>query len=331
MKIGVIYNIAQDVFRGPALDLESDAEMKLIPQLIANELSRLGYDPVMIYADWRLIKNCHVNRIDLALNIAEGFENFNAHEHMVASLLDYGRIRYTGADPTNILLVRDKVLTKRIVEALGVRTPAWQLVRRPVVSNLSHLTFPLILKPVREEASIGIGYDSVVRDHDQLIRKLTILIERYEQPVLIEEYIEGREISVGVWGYESLQALPPCEFIFPEEDPLRKFRSFEYKWLGDSEEMRYPDDISTELIETMGNIAIASHQALNCRDYSRCDFRLTHSGKIFFLEHNFNPGIGPNSHGLSNTFTRVAEYGGYSYGEMLQRILEIAQRRYQDA
>lgn len=328
MKIGIIYNIAEKVLRGQAQDIESDSEMRLIPEMISTELSALGHSPALIYADWNLVSNCRRADVDLALNIAEGFEKCNAYEHLVPCLLEHGQIPYTGADPTSMLLVRDKAMTKRIIEGLGIKTPKWILASENMGFDISSLQFPLILKPVREEASIGIGYDSVVTNLKICMKRLEYLFQQYGQPVLVEEFIVGREISIGVWGNEALTALAPCEFTFQDANVLRQFRSFEYKWLGGHEQMRNPVDITYAIVDELKRISISAHSALTCRDYSRCDFRLTAQNEIFFLEQNFNPGIGPNSHGLSNTFTRMSEYSGYSYGEMLAQLLSICKQRY---
>lgn len=329
MTIGIVYNRATRCFRGPQADLMSDAEMGLIPQLVLSELSAHNADAVLIYADWDLLARCRAANITLALNLAEGFGEYNAHEHLVPCVLDYGCIPYTGADATNMLVVRDKLLTKRIMASVAVKTPRWRIIPDCLhADDAAGLPFPLILKPVREEASIGIRYDSVVLDRSHLLARLKDLIDTYRQPVLVEEYIVGREISIGVWGNTSLFALPPCEFIFDDGDELRQFRSFEYKWLQHQEHMLLPLDLEPALLDQMNRIAMNAHTVLGCRDYSRCDFRVARSGEPYFLEHNFNPGIGPNSHGLSNTFTRMAEFAGYSFGAMLMNIIRIASERH---
>jgi len=327
MRIGIIHNLAKKCFIGPSTDLLSDVEMEVVPQLAAEELSRRGHSISLIQADWNLITSCRDANITIALNLAEGFEEYNSHEHLVPCLLEYGRIPYTGADPTNMLLVRDKLLTKHIIQATGVQTPKFHLFSTINVDKPVGLSYPMILKPVREEASIGITYESVVFDDVALKYRVRQLYVTYQQPVLAEEYIVGREISVGVWGNSDPTTLPPCEFLFKQESPFHKFRSFEHKWHGPRESMVLTNDIDQSTICRLNEIAISAHTILGCRDYSRVDFRLSTAGQIYFLEHNFNPGIGPNIHGLCNTFTMMAEYAGISFGDMLEKIIAIACKR----
>jgi len=328
MRVAIVYNIAAAVVSGNRDDLASDREMELIPGLVADELTRRGHATCLIPASWDVGRACQAAGVDIALNLAEGFAGTNGHEHLVPSLLDFAEIPYTGADATNMLILRDKAFTKNILKAHGVRAPAHQLFTRPTERRDQGLAFPLILKPIREEASIGIRFSSVVCNDADLTRRLAELLSDYRQPVLSEEFVRGRELSVGVWGNSSPETLPVCEFTFFDTDPLRQFRSFEYKWLGEQEAMSAPTDLSTPVRETLEATAKLAHVIFRCRDYSRADFRLSPEGEVYFLEHNFNPGIGPNSRGLSNTFTKMAEFGGIPFGDMLERLIVMAVSRY---
>lgn len=328
MRVGIVCNVAQQIVRGDREDLLSDEESKLVPTLIAEEISRMGAQAFLIPADWNLVAECRRHSIDIVLNLAEGFNSTNDFEHLVPSMLDASGIPYTGADAANILLVRDKYFTNLIMNALGVPTPKSFLYSHSLQPLPTNLRFPLILKPVNQEASLGIRYSSVVSDNGELDHRLNELLTSYMQPVLVEEYILGREISIGVWGNDLTETLPPCEFLFIDKEPLRSFRSFESKWMEDQEQMRLPNDLPEEMLQSLDEFTKLAHQALRCRDYSRADYRISPTGEIFFLEHNYNPAIGPNSHGLSNTFTKMAEFAGLSFGEMLSRILDISISRY---
>jgi D-alanine-D-alanine ligase len=145
---------------------------------------------------------------------------------------------------------------------------------------------------------------------------------------MIEPYISGRELSAGVLGNAVHDVLPICEFLFPDEDPLRRFRAFENKWLAGQEHMVSPTELPPDTTSQVQKYASMAHRALRCRDYSRADFRIDANGHVWFLEHNYNPGIGPNSHGLSNTLTRMFELRGQSFGDLLEAILNAAAQRY---
>jgi D-alanine-D-alanine ligase len=327
MRIGVAFNVAQRVIRGSSIDLLSDEESKLVPSLVAQTLASNGCEVFVIPANWDLATECKRCSVDVVLNLAEGFDGTNGFEHLVPTILDAGEIPYTGADAANILLVRDKYFTGLIVKSYGFLMPRSRLYCSNLDPLPSNLNFPLIIKPVAEEASLGISYSSVVTEPRRLREQAESLLSMYEQPVLIEEFISGREISVGVLGNESLETLPLCEFHFDSTDPLARFRSFESKWLEGPEAMSQPVDIPAEMAEKLRKLAMLAHRVLRCRDYSRSDFRITPQGEIYFLEHNYNPAIGPNSHGLSNTFTRMAEFAGFSFSEMLLRIIGLSLRR----
>lgn len=328
MRIGIVHNVAAQVVAGPPDDLASDTEMAIIPELVGHELRRLGHEPFEIAADWSLAASCRSARLEIVLNLAEGFAGMNAHEHLVPCILDFHGIHYTGADAANMQIVRDKLFTKHILQDYGVRSPLHQLFESATEPLDRSLRFPLILKPVREEASIGIRFNSVVSSLSELLERAGQLIETYRQPVLAEEFIVGREFSVGILGNSSIDVLPPVEFRFADRDPLRQFRSFEYKWLGEQEAMVQPTDIDAVAVDTMNRYTVTAHRVLRCRDYSRSDFRLAEDGTVYLLEHNFNPGIGPNTHGLSNTLTRMAEFAGIDWPAMLERILSLALKRY---
>lgn len=328
MRVALVYNTASAVISGSEADLASDQEMKLIPELIADELTRRGHAVCCIPADWDVGRACRAARVDIVLNLAEGFAGTNGHEHLVPSLLDFAKIPYTGADAANMLILRDKAFTKEVLRTYGVKMPAHQLFTSPTERRDQSLVFPLIVKPVHEEASIGIRFSSVVTNDADLKRQLAKLLDDYRQPILAEEFVTGRELSVGVCGNGSLETLPLCEFSFVDTDPLRQFRSFEYKWLGAQETMSEPQDLSIPVRETLKATAKLCHATFRCRDYSRADFRLSLRDEVYFLEHNFNPGIGPNSHGLSNTFTKMAEFAGIPFGDMLEKLIAIAIRRY---
>lgn len=184
------------------------------------------------------------------------------------------------------------------------------------------LNFPLIIKPVREEASIGIYLDSVVLDKASLRRKVSESLARYNQPVMVEEFISGREISVGIIGnYPNLHAFPPLEFLFEgASSDLEKIRSYEYKWGGKKEQM-VRAELSQEIVDKLIQYSKTAFVATDCCDYARMDYRIDPDGNIYLLEVNYNPGIGPNTHGLNNTLTKMASFEGISFEDLIERII----------
>lgn len=331
MRVAVVYNLARTVVAGRPEDIVADKDMEIVPQLVCEELKHLGHSVSLVEADWHLLERCASLNPDIALNLTEGFAGTNAHEHLAPCLLEFAGIPYTGGDATSMLTLRDKLYTKQILANYAVpMAPHYLAVdsRSAIVEQMNGLQFPVILKPVREEASMGIYYSSVVTTWEQLAERLDFLFEVFRQPILVEHFVIGREVSVGVWGNRKPTVLPACEFRFRGDNPLKWFRSFEYKWEEGKEIMEplrdMPDSVASKLTE----YALTAHSALRCRDYSRSDFRVSPDGTIYFLEHNFNPGIGPNTHGLNNTFPMMAEFAGVGYAEFLTKIIEFALERY---
>jgi len=222
----------------------------------------------------------------------------------------------------------DKEKTKIVLASYGVPSAQHQLFRTSDEKLRENLNFPIIVKPVREEASIGIYHDSVVSDELSLMRKVSESLERYNQPAMAEEFILGREISVGIVGNQpDLHAFPPLEFLFEgASSDLEKIRSYEYKWGGKKEQMvraELPREIVAKLIQYSKTAFVAT----DCRDYARMDYRIDSNGNIYLLEVNYNPGIGPNTHGLNNTLTKMASFEGYSFEDLVERIILLAVKR----
>ena len=327
MRLTVVYNHPTVAVTGRPENLVTDQNLGLVAGLVADALTAAGHRVALVEADWGLLGACVDSRPDLIFNLAAGFAGTNAHEHLAACMFEVAKIPYTGADPTILLLTCDKLYTKDVLRGYGMPMARHKLLAR-VDDGIGDLGFPVILKPVREDGSLGIRYDSLVRSAAELPDRLRGLLETFRQPILAEEFIVGREFSVGVLGNEHPIALTPCEFKFSHSDPLRAFRSYEYKWLEEPEIMDPPSDADAEIVARIQSLAVKSHAILRCRDYSRADFRVADDGAVYFLEHNCNPDIGPNTHGMSNTMSRIAEISGMSFERLVETVIDIAARRW---
>lgn len=331
MRILILYNIATTVKKGDDLDMVCEQEIQIIVPLVATLLRARGYEVETLEANYSLWENLKAKKpsFDLVFNLAEAFGGTNSNEVLVPTMLEALEIPFTGATAHNMTITLDKAQTKLIALSNGVPTPMYQIFRRDKVESLNqNLEFPLIVKPVREEASIGIRHDSVVTDLESLQRKTKEVVRFYRQPAIVESFVVGREISVGVIGNgQNLHILPPLEFLFAEaKTPYEQIRSYEYKWCGKKEQMMeavLSPETSALLAEYVRCIFIATE----CRDYARMDFRIANDGKIYLLEVNYNPGIGPNTHGLNNTLTKMASFEGYSFENLIERIVLTAARR----
>ncbi len=273
----------------------------------------------------------------LVINLAESFGGKSALESNVAALLNLLGCRYTGSSPAGLLMAGDKSLTKKVLRFHEILTPQFATVFRGALDHVGDLKFPLIVKPPQEDASLGITSKSVVRDVKELLGTMDSTQREFQSPVLVEEFVDGREFYVGVLGNEAPIALPVIELdfsAFPGDRP--KVASWEAKWGeggtgGEAEtgaefagtKSIFPTDLAPELTERMQAVAVEAFNALRLRDYGRVDLRVTPSGEIYVIE------VNPNCYlERSGEFARAAEKQGIDHGALVARIVELALARY---
>lgn len=273
------------------------------------------------------------NPPELVFNLAESFAGRSALESNVAALLNLLGLRYTGSSPAGLLLAGDKALTKKILSFHGIRSPQFATSYRGSVDWAGDIRFPLIVKPPQEDASIGITGKSIVRDLRELLSTMDALQSEYSSPVLVEEFVEGREFYVGVLGNATPEALPVIELDFsrfPQNRP--RIASWAAKWGEDGEsrgeeweaaESVFPEDLSADLVARMNEAAVQAFQALRLRDYARVDLRVSADGEVFVLE------VNPNCYlERESEFARAAERSGLGHTALIARIVELAAARY---
>jgi len=270
---------------------------------------------------------------DLVFNLAESFGGKSALESNVAALLNLLGLRYTGSSPAGLLLAGDKSLTKQVLSFHGIRTPEFATVFRGALDWAGDIAFPVIVKPPQEDASLGINSNSVVHDLRELFTRIDELQSAFQQPVLVEQFVEGREFYVGVLGNANARALPVMELDFsgfPAGVP--RIASWEAKWgddgTGSGEQFAgtrslFPNDVAPALMERMQHAAVEAFHALRLRDYARIDLRVTADEEIFVIEVNPNCYLERDSE-----FSRASAKGGLAYEALIARILELSLARY---
>ncbi len=329
-RVLILYNLAERLEKGIASDLICEQEISIIVPLITDLLVARGYIVETLLADIDLWENLKQRKatVDLVLNLAEAFGGGNTKETVVPAMLEGLDIPFTGASSRNMHLTLDKEKTKLVLASYGIPMAPHQLFKTGNEILLKELRFPMIVKPVREEASIGIYHDSVAVDEEMLRRKIEDCLQQYRQPALVERFIVGREISVGAIGNgQCWHVFPPLEFLFEGAgSELEMIRSYEYKWGGKKEQM-VRAELPIGAIRQLQELTVKALVATDCRDYARVDYRLDDNNNPFLLEVNYNPGIGPNSHGLNNTLTRMASFEGLSFESLVERVVCIALER----
>jgi D-alanine-D-alanine ligase len=280
-----------------------------------------------------VIEQLKSSQPDLVFNLAESFRGKSALESNVAALLNLMDLRYTGSSPAGLILAGDKTLTKKVLAFHGIQSAKFATVFRGQLDWAHEINFPLLVKPPQEDASLGITQKSVVHDVKELLDVISTTQQEYQSPVLVEEFIDGREFYVGVIGNSNAEALPIIELDFSKFPAgLPKIASWEAKWGDEGDEKGaefegtksvFPTDLSEELTQKIQRVAIDAFQALRLRDYSRIDLRVTADDEIFVIEANPNCYLEKNSE-----FARAALKSGLEYPALIARILELASARY---
>ena len=244
----------------------------------------------------QLVAGLRAQPCDLVFNLAERFRGESALDYTVVSVLDMLGLPFTGASSEGLILARDKALTKKVLAYHGILIPHFmvcptgQPIQRP-----SDLRFPLIVKPLDEDASVGIAQSSVVRDDEALNQRITFIHDKIGTDAIVEEFIDGRELYVGVIGNERPKALPPIEMVFKNEPNVEgRIATFKAKWSVKYRESRgienmVAKDLSKSLVQRLSDVAVRTYKAAGLRDYGRIDVRLAHDDAIYVVEANPNP------------------------------------------
>jgi D-alanine-D-alanine ligase len=263
----------------------------------------------------------------IVFNLMEAFADVTTFDQNVVSYLELLHLPYTGCNPRGLILARDKALSKKLLAYHRIPVPEFTVVRPRRKPQLSkRMTFPLIVKSLFFEASAGISQASVVENADQLARRVHFIHENLGTAAIVEQFIDGRELYVGVIGNERLETLPVWEMSF-EKMPENRWRiaTERVKW---STQYQKRHGIMTEkaalddgLIERIHRIARRAYRALDLNGYARIDFRLDEEGRPYVLEANPNPNLA-----YGEDFAESAEVYGVSYERLLDRILTLGLR-----
>jgi D-alanine-D-alanine ligase len=265
---------------------------------------------------------------DLVFNLTEAYAGDDAREPHVAAFLDLLELPYTGAGPQALFVAQDKALAKKVFTFHEIRTPNFASSYRGRLDHMDDLEFPLIVKPAYEDGSVGIDAGSVVNTVKEMMERIALIQERFDCPALIEEFIEGREIYVGILGNDKAEALPPVELDLSKlPKGLPRIAGKEVKWDKGTEAYDVTRsavaDLPQELVRTIHQTALAAYGALGLRDYGRIDLRVTAKGEIYVIEANPNPWLAPEAE-----LALAARASGREYPKLIGEIVERALSRY---
>ena len=292
---------------------------------LGHDLRLLGiYDDIGILA-----KEIKKNKPDIIFNLTEVFLGKAYMDKNIPSFFELMGIPYTGCSPDSLMVCNNKVLTKKILSYHKIRVPNFHIFQKDKrIWHPKKLKFPLIVKPAREEASTGISQASFVENENDLQDRVRFIHDRFNMAAIAEEYIDGRELYLGMIGDKRLKALPLREMKFgqvPDEEP--KMATYKAKW---DERYRkkwgikneFADKLPQEGIDKIFKICKRAYKALLLDSYARFDLRLTHQGEIFIIEANANPALNKDE-----DFAESAKKAGINYEKLIQKLVDIGINR----
>ncbi len=330
MKIMVLFDLAHAVNPDQSFSPESLKQQdKPTEASVLECLARLGHEveTLAVYDNvTAIVEKLKACAPDLVFNLTESFLHDRSHEPNIPALLDLMKVRYTGSGPDALMLCKDKALAKKVLAYHHVRLPNFVVSRQThPLRHLRRFTYPAFVKPVGEESSDGISKASFARDESEALERVKYIHQKFNCDVLIEEYIEGRELYLSVLGNHRLTVFPPREIFFeqmPEDAP--KFATYHAKWNEKyREKWGIKNGPAKELPERvpqhLEQLAKKVYRLLKIRGFGRIDVRLTPAGEVFVIEANPNPSLAEDE-----DFAQSAADAGVKYDALVQEILNAA-------
>jgi D-alanine-D-alanine ligase len=297
---------------------------------IFQALTKLGHEPSYHLLDGKnqsllALAKCGA---DLIFNLTESYAGDDTMDKNIAAFLELLHVPYTGSGPQAHYLAQDKAIAKKIFDFHKIKTPNFATSYKGLTDHSHDIEFPLIVKPVAEDGSIGIDTGAVVDSVKELMERIHYIHEEFDSPALIEEYIEGREIYASILGNENAEVLPLIELDLsrlPKGTP--RIATQDVKFDHETEAYKVTksapvEDLDEDTTKKLKDTALAAYRALKLQDYGRIDMRLNSKGEVYVIEANPNPWLASAAE-----FTMAAKRAGYSYTDMIEKIVGLARAR----
>lgn len=311
-------------------DCKTEFDVKQALQKLGHEVQIVGVD----FSIKPIQETINLWKPHIAYNMMEAFADVGALDYYVASYLDMLKLPYTGCNPRGLLLARDKSLSKKILMYHRIRVPRFFVFpknRKISERKLQNMPYPLIVKSTVEQGSVGIAQSSYVSGPQELIDRVNQMFEMVEGDVIAEQYVDGRELYVTVIGNKRLEVLPIRELVFDNlDDQVHRIATYNVKW---NEKYREKHGIDYQFVRNLPNgmqekivkVCKRIYRVLGMSGYARIDLRLSADGKLYVLEANPNAAIA-----CDDDVPYSAERAGISYEQLIQRLLNLGLRYYQD-
>lgn len=328
LKVLALFN----VIGSTTLDLDLSAELETedwkTEANILSALRELGHltEYLAIYDDLDLLRQkLQSFQPDVIFNLADEFKKNRAFDQNIASLLEIQGIPFTGCGSTGLTLCKHKGVSKKILGYHRIHVPDFVTIARGRrIARPKRLKFPLLVKPMKEEASYGISQASFVESDEQFKERVQFIHEKYEQEVIAEEYIEGRELYVSILGNHRLQVFPIRELVFKEVPPDEpKIATYRAKW--DEEyrkrwglQNRFAEGLDPAVVRKIEQMCKRIYRLLTIDGYARLDLRLTPNNEVYFIEANPNPALAADE-----DFAQSALKANLLYPQLIDRIVRL--------
>lgn len=328
MIIGLTYDLKDGVpmpQAKPEDALEEYDSLETV-EAIAKAIEAQNHSVVKLGGGPAFLRNILSLEVDFVFNIAEGLGNHRSREAQVPSILEMLGIAYSGSDPLCLAICLEKPLAKTLVSLCGVATPKWRVVndlRQVKEIDWSGFPLPAFAKPAHEGSSKGIRMTSRLENPQHIQETVIRLLEHYQQPVMVEEFISGEEVTVGIIGNSPSRIVGIMRVV-----PQKKIEHFIYslEMKRDWESLltyECPALLSQSVLEDIADSSLRAFEALGCRDFARIDFRVSPDGIPYFLEINPLPGLNPKSGDLPIMTRKM----GWTYESLISAILNAALER----
>jgi D-alanine-D-alanine ligase len=303
---------------------------KVAREQVLDALQKLGHEPFLYSLEGEEnllgLARCEA---DLVFNLTESYGGDDSKDVNVAAFLDLLEMRYTGSGPSGLHLGQDKPLAKKVIRHHGIRTPSFVVADGADFELGEKLSFPVIVKPCTGGGSVGIDVGSVVHARQEMFDRARLIQEELRCPALVEQYIEGRELYVGILGNEPPVALPVVELDLSKlPEGMPRIAGREVKWDTETEAYKVTrsavaKDLDEQVVSRATEAALGAYRALQLRDYARVDLRLAADGKVYVIDANPNPWLVAEAE-----FAQAAQAAGRTYPQLIGEIVEAALARY---
>jgi D-alanine-D-alanine ligase len=327
MRIGLSFDLKTAVAgRHDAEDAFEEYDSPETVAIISASLESAGHQVIRLGGGAQFLDNIRREKVDIVFNIAEGRGSYRSREAQAPSVLEMLDIPYTGSDPQTLAVCLDKPVTKKLVAAEGVSTPRWLFIKDEpelCLAGWERLPFPVIIKPAYEGSSKGIRLTSLAQNVRQAEEEVSRVLADYRQPVMVEEFIDGDEITVGVIGNSPARVLGIMRVL-----PKKKTEHFVYSLEVKRDyvnlvDYECPALLARDVLDKLEDSSLKAFRALGCRDFARIDYRISRDGTPYFIEINPLPGLGTYS-----DLVIMATMLGWTHEGLIRAVFDTALTRY---